>query len=287
MRAAAAAPPETGVDFCKSRPLQEKVSSLAGLPGTKRVPVSGELRFAPDFLFTPKSGELVSAGSHISYQLSLSPSSQLQVSPRLDWHLSGRLTRVDRTGRHLGVVGQMSGESGGITKTAPRSVGLGRRLPPGIYRADIVFLSRDGEKLGRFREYFKVVPKRVRLRLQISSPSFTRGETLLARIVNHGSEPVTFGSYFFLEKHGSLGWEQVPQLYDATTEEPYVFPEGRWDSRPRTVGPCAVAYILPSSIKTGISRPPSIEVFFPGVYRLVKPMGGKKENLVSEEFVVW
>lgn len=284
----AASPPGADQTFCQPQSLQGYVPLLADLPGTRQVPISTEMSFDSDIIFSGKPRELISVGNGISYQLMISSSSPQVSTPKFEWRLFGRLNRVDRTGKTLEAIARLKRGSGGILKSAPTAVRYGQRLQPGLYRSVLTFVSPTGTVLSRFREYYRVVRKTFeRTRLQLDDHQYKRGETVFARIVILGAEPVTFDSDFVLEKYETgedriSGWRSV-YLYDTSTPPgPYVFPMGRWTSQPGTMGPCGVAYTLP----TYVYEPKFFPALESGVYRLVKPLEGDAKDLVSDQFEV-
>jgi hypothetical protein len=245
--------------FCQGGVVHDYLSPLAKMPKLHQLPESGHLPFAPKRVsFYRSSGSpLVVGQGSISYSLK----AQGRQS-RLDWVITASLVRVDPHGgavadatskrRHVGIIG------------SGRLITIGFPLPakPAFYRLRLAFLDKDGQPLGKYGEYVRVVRPTLNVRLNTSADSYRRGQTAFARVENLGTESVAFGGEFSIEHFIGARWEKDPAS-----------PSGPWPRRLRRLGAGEAAQCISFEI-------PSVES--PGRYRFVKSVDSPSRHLTAE-----
>jgi len=122
---------------------------------------------------------------------------------------------------------------------------------PALYRVDIVFRNRTGKRLGAYGQYFRVVSPLQDARLRLNATSYRPGETVYARVENFGTELVTYGVSYSIERYNGTSWGEAPESPNGPWILPLLF------SQPGTSGRCS-----------GFSIPTEMT---PGRYRFAKP----------------
>lgn len=78
---------------------------------------------------------------------------------------------------------------------------------PALYRFDIsIRRSTTGAFLGKYSEYFRVVPKRVKVDLALNSPVYAPTGKVAFRLRNTGTADIFYGYEFAIEYHSGGGW---------------------------------------------------------------------------------
>ena len=117
---------------------------------------------------------------------------------------------------------------------------------PGYYRVDLLLRSRDGAKLQKVSEYFRVVEPTVSVALTLGGHVQLPGAIVSLRVENRGSIPITYGAGLRLERAVEGRWVFVPGT--ALTNPQYAVYLGIDSS-----GECETAR-LPSSLEAGKYR---------------------------------
>jgi len=81
---------------------------------------------------------------------------------------------------------------------------------PRFYRLSVEFHGAGDTETFVYREYFRVVARRVDLRLVLSSASMRPGEELVWRLENFGSTSVVYGLDYRIDRHDGNGWVEDP-----------------------------------------------------------------------------
>jgi hypothetical protein len=170
----------------------------------------------------------------------------------LAWTVTAQLWTIDRWGGELRQVDRERLFIGRLRGSDQPSISLdplkGRR---GFYRFDLQIANRNGNRIGSYSAYFKVVRPSWRPKLQLAQETLRPGQWLLARLENYGSEYVSYGQAFAVQRMERGQWVGAPDLI-----------EHRWWAMwakalgPGGVGGCN-ALLLPIDIS-------------PGTYRIVK-----------------
>lgn len=240
--ATAATPP-----FCKGRVVRDDARPLARMPAEKPPP-EGELPFGPRNLSMYRlnfGSKVVLDGSHLGYRFA-AKGGQARVL-RLNWDVRSVLRRVDRDGRVLETVDTLHMRLDEVKGVDLLQFPFGAH--PGLYRIDFVFRTLDGRKLASYNEYFRVVPRRVKLRLAINRDAFKPGETAYARVLNLGTVPVALRPGFVVNREENGGWARVLAL--PASEQS--IDDFRWTLAGGQASPC-VAFPIPADAAAGAYR---------------------------------
>jgi hypothetical protein len=181
------------------------------------------IRRIKDLPEVPQSGRLPFAPRHVSLRLL---EDGLRVGPgvvgfalvdravdrerQLNWEVTAALLRVDRSGRNLGLVRVRKWNLGKVDLHAGDGLlrlYVGGR--PSYYRIDLSITRRGGRSLGTYAEYVRVVRPTMDVRLALSHQSVARGQSILARVENRGTEAVAPQSRLHLERFDGQHWQTV------------------------------------------------------------------------------
>lgn len=131
----------------------------------------------------------------------------------LDWTVTAQLWAVDRHGAALREVdreelfiGRLSAAHQPHIEVDP----LEKRR--GFYRFDMQIARKGGEVIGAYSAYFKVVRPSWSPRLRLSRDSVRAGQRLQIRVENYGSEMVTYGESFGVQRLEAGRWVPAPDL---------------------------------------------------------------------------
>jgi hypothetical protein len=125
----------------------------------------------------------------------------------------------------------------------------------GFYRFDMQIFSTDGDRIGSFGAYFKVVRPSWRPRLGLSRAVLRPGRQLLIRVENYGSERATYGESFRVQRFENGAWAPA----DVSIRRFWRLWSG-WSS-PGDAGRCSSLWLRSNTA--------------PGLYRIVKRVGGR------------
>lgn len=191
---------------------------------------------------------------------------------KLDWTVTAQLWRVDRDGVQIEEVDSDTLSIGRLNAAHQPGIYLTPPNRRGFYRFDIQFAGENGGQLGSYGAYFKLARPFWKARLGLSGKRFHAGQRVLSRVENLGTEMVSFGEEFGVQRREGGGWAHVP---DAT--------QGIWFMWLGAVGAgwsgrCSSLYLS--------------EDFTPGLYRIVKEVGpspwprGKRSYHLTAPFEV-
>lgn len=241
-------------DFCEpEQPVRD--FGLSELPPVREVPESakelghGAVTFSDRFRL-----RVTSEPDPFGYEFIEYP----EADVHLDWTVTAQLWAIDRQGIALREVDR--GE------LAVRRLAGARRpsifLKPlenrrGFYRFDMQIANRGGKVIGSYGTYFKVVrPTSGLARLQLARDVLRPGQQLLSRIANYGSETITYGAFFAVQRLEDGKWSRASDLNPKY-----------WDGWSAILGPGLVGKC--SSLSIPLLTPP-------GRYRIVKPIGTER-----------
>jgi hypothetical protein len=258
--------PSPSKAFCKPKLLVDYWAPLRRMPPVRHVPADGRVPFGPAGLRLRSEFEVFTGPASVG--LFLRNKGGRKSGRESVWVVNSTLSAVRKGGAVTDVVGERSQGLSRIIKGVTDAVVIGafhvsRR--PGFYRLDLEFSNVSGRKV-RYAEYFRVLPRRVDLRLGLMRASVKPGESLIWRVENFGTVSVFFGLDRTVERYEGTGWTLSP-----------VFPLGApavgFSMGPGTVSECH-----------SIQVPTTAQ---PGRYRLSKSVSAKERDyLVSTEFLI-
>lgn len=233
--------------FCKGRMVRDDARPLRHMPG-EHPPPEGELPFGPRNLsmYALNFGaKVVLDGSHLGYRFAAKGGNARVL--HLNWDVRAVLKRVDRRGRVLGLDGAVHRRLGEVEGLEDLQFSFPAH--PGLYEVDISFQTLAGRKLASYSEHFRVVPRRVKLRVAVSGDTFKAGETAYARVLNLGTVPAILRPSLPVDREEGGAWIRVaePPVSKESIEE------FRWTVGGGQASPC-VAFQIPVDAAPGSYR---------------------------------
>jgi hypothetical protein len=132
--------------------------------------------------------------------------------PRLDWLVTAQLVSLDSSGASLEEVAHGHIRIGYIDDAYQPSLNLPVPDQAGFYRFDVQIAGANGDLLGSYSEYLRVVAPSVKVRLGISDRRFRPGQTLATRPEELGTDWISFGEDFEVQRRSGGGWRHYPSL---------------------------------------------------------------------------
>jgi hypothetical protein len=126
---------------------------------------------------------------------------------RLDWTVTAQLWTIDRHGTALQEVDREKLFIGNLSAANQPHIAVD---PPesrrGFYRFDMQIADKSGAKIGSYGAYFRVVRPFWRPKLRLTRDVVRPGQRLLIRVENHGSETITYGESFRVQRYEEGAW---------------------------------------------------------------------------------
>lgn len=252
---------ETRKEFCSSPGPSDYTQPFLTLPPVHRIPSSGILPFGPKRLnvYFDRPSPAMIEGGDVGYAFY---DRNLRSVLRLGWTVSAQLYALSTEGIVLQKVDSGQIHVGAVRNAYPPSLNL--RLPSkiGFYRFDIQFADAEGDLLGEFDEYLRIMPIETNARLGINGRRFHVGQTVATRVENLGTSTVTYGAMYRLARKVAGDWRGVIKVNN---------------------GPWPLYQGFAYAGRTGSCSGFKISADFPsGSYRVVKEIGvqrsGKKKS---------
>ena len=172
----------------------------------------------------------------------------------LDWTVTAELWAVDRQGNARK---EMDSEELFIHRLDAANQPHIEVEPPegrrGFYRFDMQISNQAGKTLGSYSAYFKVVRPYLKVDLGLARDTVHPGDRVFSRLENYGSESVTYGESFWVQRLESGRWVNQPEL------TPHFWFAWLGFLPPGGTGLCN-SFVLPTNAA-------------PGRYRVVKSIG--------------
>lgn len=209
---AAVAQPAFGAGSCAPGVVRDYAQPFQGLPELAPVPSTNDLPFGPAQLRISEVAHrtVVTGESALGYQLTYGRDAQAP-SAELNWTVAARLVRISPG------EGQRRLVDGRVMKIGRLRPGtkLPFRVPvaarPSLYRIEIEFRRADGERIGRYGDYFRVLPPIEDLRLSLDATSYRAGEVIAGCLENLGTVAETYGACGFTVERFEAGvWSPYP-----------------------------------------------------------------------------
>ncbi|HEX5929158.1 MAG TPA: hypothetical protein VFY48_07180 [Solirubrobacterales bacterium] len=130
--------------------------------------------------------------------------------------MTSRLVMVDRRGKRLGEPRKIEKSVKRLWPSRDGHSGpeLTFHVPgkPGLYRLEIVFENQRGERLARYGEYLRVLPRAEDFHLVLDRAEARAGETVFANLVNRGGAFLSFGLARQVQYNNGSSWVPAPQF---------------------------------------------------------------------------
>lgn len=182
--------------------VKDYLAPLSGLP--KVPPPATKLSFAPKAFavdaFDP--GALVSSRS-VEVGLRL----EARRSDAFMWTARTRLIEVGRHADHL--VKEASSRIGRVMEGDSRRVVVTSPIKAGLYRWETRFTTESGKLLGRYGKNIRVVAPLFQAQVSFDKSTYHPGETLQPCLENLGTETVSYGAAYRIEREVNGTWEKV------------------------------------------------------------------------------
>jgi hypothetical protein len=256
---------DTPEEFCTGGVFTKYEVPLAELPAVREPPESEHLPFGPPrvFFYTladrgmRDSENVIVEGEPIGYELALKGAAYGDL--RLRWRVESRLVSISLTGRERGVarrkrqpVGLLKVPSEGIPGR-PRTIGFGSSLAPGLYRYDLTFRRADNTLLGRFHDYYRVIPMINDVRLVTFGDTFRVGDSVAVRVENRGTTWAQYGAGEEFDRLEPGGWVRLP--FEELFGRPNIVPAIGLMTAPGTWSDCRFnSFQVPSGMTPGRYR---------------------------------
>lgn len=243
----AAAAREELPTFCQGAKLRDDDRLLEWMVGSKPPP-KGELPFGPRNLsmYSLNFGaNVVLEGGQLGYRFGAKDAGRRVL--RLGWVVRAALRRVDSLGRVLGTVDSTHRRLREVEDLELLEFAFPAKR--GLYRFDISFANLRGRELNAYREHFRVVKRRLDLKVAVNRTTFVPGETAYARVLNRGTVTVQLRPGLSLEQAVGDGWVDVP--FPPVPERQ--LEEFRWTLWGNYGSPC-VAFPIPPDTAPGAFR---------------------------------
>ncbi|HYG96380.1 MAG TPA: immunoglobulin-like domain-containing protein [Solirubrobacterales bacterium] len=205
----------------------------------------GRLGFGPAGVRMAVPPRLVTGGGKIGYELYLDPRAKV-AHPR--WRIITLLRRLKPSHPSLTFAGEDVRRLRTITPDRRLSTYFNVSDKPAGYAVIAIFTSLDGRReLGRFRLHFKVMPPTFKARLALDASSYSAGQTVFGRIENLGTEKVSYGASYRIERYDGATWALAPETPNHFTLRLYFAPPGETGSE------CS-PFLIPASMAPGRYR---------------------------------
>lgn len=130
----------------------------------------------------------------------------------LDWTVAAQLWSLDSAGTPTEEIDQRQIDIGRLDNAYQPHLNLSIPHVVDLYRYDIQFSDHDGNRLGSYSQYLRVVPEMVKVRLGINRRRFRPGQMIATRPEVLGTNWVTYGESFEVERMSNGHWHLDPAL---------------------------------------------------------------------------
>lgn len=189
----------------------DRLPTIRQLPPRKRGEAGSHLPFAPPRLaFYPWSRSPILVGGG-NYNYSFYDEGLASDPLTLNWLVTARMVAVNLRGgeKMIGDEVRLAVQSVNDAYQPTLTMQIPRRV--GFYRVDLRFADDQGNELGSYSEYLRVMRPTVRLRLGIDGRTFQPRQRAHTRVENLGTVSVSDSMYMQLEKQiPGGGWRRLP-----------------------------------------------------------------------------
>jgi hypothetical protein len=261
--------------FCDGTVARDYEAPFRRMP-PERPPPEGELPFGPRnmSMFRVDWRSIALRGGNLGYRFGAKDAGVRTL--RLNWDVTARLIAVDAAGRPRREVGRERERFASVGGYDERGYDLPEFVFPaervGLYRLDLSFRNLHGRALGRYREYFRVVPRTVKMDLRLSAAEFHPGETAYARVADLGTNGMNVPFRYSVERLEGTAWVSAGVT---VTPGDALSPEEGWWMQGGEAAPCT-EYAIPLDAEAGRYR----------MSTSVQPFGSRRHRLLTAGFSV-
>ncbi|MGN6588248.1 MAG: hypothetical protein ACTHKT_12405 [Solirubrobacterales bacterium] len=204
--------------FCSSPGPRDYTAPLSKLPPINPVPPrsgrsgQGNLPFGPGTveMYLDTEGPVLVKPDRFGYGFfdhGYERSPPVEMTP-LGWTVAAQLWSLDSAGRQKEVVDERQIHIGRIDDAYQPNLDLTMPDAVGFYRYDIQISDGEGNELGSYSTYLRVVPEFIKVRLGINSGRFRPGQTVATRPEVLGTNPITYGEDFEVQRMRNGRWQR-------------------------------------------------------------------------------
>lgn len=226
--------------FCQSATLHDYLKPLRRMPELRELPF--RRRAEPLFRgvrIGAAGPSLAVNGGRAGYQL------QWDGNPR--WDITLTFEQVTPSGSVIKRLGRRHLRLGALAPALITEPAFTMSGKPAFYRTTLAIRSASGRKLAEFGNYYRVIRPSVHVRLATDAPTYRPGDTLFARVEDHGAAFVLFGEELAIEKREGEVWIPAPGL-PGPVVTPLTF------VAPGTTSNLCAVFPIPASMPTGRYR---------------------------------
>ena len=166
-------------------------------------------------LLSVDATRIVMQGNRFGYRIAAARATNrsglLKQSLHLHWIIETKIWAVRHSGLPAHLVARAARYVGDVRNL--KRLEFARSVRSGFYRYDIVVRNRRGTVLGAYGAYYRVVPRRVLVRIGINKSVARTGETVVGSFENVGTDSVLLpnGPGLDIEYEGVMGeWTPAP-----------------------------------------------------------------------------
>lgn len=228
------------VDDCQRFVFRDYAPPLLGSGAGGRLPRSAPLSGGPSSVRIDRSVDRVLAGGgRVGFVLQ---NSRFRPLRNVDLSVSLQLTRLpDARSMARGKVRRLSVRIRRFASYEQRTVGMRVGGRPATYRLLVQIENHESGQRVRYREYYRVVQRKIDARLGVFPRQIQVGGDVRFRLVNAGTVALDSGRAFFVERWTVTGWSSVPELTPGT------FPQDRITLGAGIMGDCETLSLPPGT----------------------------------------
>jgi Bacterial Ig-like domain len=199
---------ETAPSFCQGAVLVDYLAPLKRMPKLRAPSPDGLAGLGHSNLLLQSSPRLIVGGGQLEYWLSTGGSDR---PARLGWTLTATLARVNQRGRAVERVGRARRHVVAVTKSSLPGARFELDAEPAMYRLLVAIQDEDGKTLGQYGFYHRVVVPTQEVRLGLNASSYAHEQTVFARVENLGTERVSYGAGYAIQRLEGSRWVTAPE----------------------------------------------------------------------------
>jgi hypothetical protein len=261
--------------FCDKANARDYEAPFSRMPPV-HAPPEGELPFGPRnmSIFRADWRSVALRGGNLGYRFGAKDAGARTL--RLNWDVTARLITVDAAGHPVREVDRERKRFAAVSGYDDHGYELPEFVFPakhvGFYRLDLSFRNLRGRGLGRYREYFRVVPRTVKMDLRLSAAEFRPGETAYARVADLGTTGMNVPFRYAVERLDGTEWVNT-----GATKTPgdALSPDESWWMQGGEAAACT-EYAIPPDAKAGHYR----------ISTTVQPFGSRRHRLLTAGFSI-
>lgn len=199
---------ETAPAFCAGAVVRDYLAPLKGLPELRRPSPAGLTGIGRSNLLLKTAPRLAVGADAIEYWFTLrNPKRPV----RLGWTVTATLSRVDAKGRAVERIARSRRRVSTVTATDSPGGRLAVNAVPATYRLLLAISGKQGTEIARYGSYHRAEQRHYESRLGLNTASYRPEQTVFARVENLGTESVTFGASYAIQRLEGSRWVDAPE----------------------------------------------------------------------------